>query len=89
MSVQRTPMTRQGYEKLRDELDRLRRVERPSITRAIAVGASLPLEPEELLPADRREVLRRRRCGQQEHAAQARRRTPSEALHHVALRRGV
>ena len=36
MSVQRTPMTRQGYEKLRDELDRLKRVERPSITRAIA-----------------------------------------------------
>ena len=29
-------MTRQGYEKLRDELDRLKRVERPSITRAIA-----------------------------------------------------
>ena len=36
MSVQRTPMTRQGYEKLRDELDRLKRVERHAITRAIA-----------------------------------------------------
>src|SRR3972149_133717 len=35
MSVQRTPMTRQGFEKLRDELDRLKRVERPAITRAI------------------------------------------------------
>jgi transcription elongation factor GreA len=36
MSVARTPMTRGGYEKLRDELDRLRRVERPAVTRAIA-----------------------------------------------------
>jgi transcription elongation factor GreA len=36
MVVQRTPMTRQGYEKLRDELDRLKRVERPAITKAIA-----------------------------------------------------
>ncbi|MEK7715728.1 MAG: transcription elongation factor GreA [candidate division NC10 bacterium] len=36
MSVQRTPMTRPGYEKLRDELDRLKRVERHAITRAIA-----------------------------------------------------
>jgi len=35
MSVQRTPMTRPGYEKLRDELDRLKRVDRPTITRAI------------------------------------------------------
>lgn len=35
MAVQRTPMTRAGYEKLRDELDRLKRVERPAITRAI------------------------------------------------------
>ncbi len=35
MSVQRTPMTRPGYEKLREELDRLKRVERPAITRAI------------------------------------------------------
>jgi transcription elongation factor GreA len=29
-------MTRQGYEKLRDELDRLKRVERHAITKAIA-----------------------------------------------------
>lgn len=36
MSVQRTPMTRAGYERLRGELDRLKRVERPAITRAIA-----------------------------------------------------
>ncbi len=36
MSVQRTPMTRAGYERLKEELDRLKRVERPSITRAIA-----------------------------------------------------
>ncbi len=36
MAVERTPMTRQGYEKLRDELDRLKRIERPSITKAIA-----------------------------------------------------
>ena len=36
MSVQRTPMTRDGYSRLRDELDRLKRVERPAITKAIA-----------------------------------------------------
>src|SRR5207253_11258129 len=36
MSIQRTPMTRPGYERLRDELDRLKRVERHAITRAIA-----------------------------------------------------
>ena len=36
MAVQRTPMTRAGYERLKEELDRLKRVERPSITRAIA-----------------------------------------------------
>jgi transcription elongation factor GreA len=29
-------MTRTGYERLRDELDRLKRVERPAITKAIA-----------------------------------------------------
>jgi transcription elongation factor GreA len=40
MSVARTPMTRPGYEKLRDELDRLKRVERPAITRAIAEARS-------------------------------------------------
>jgi transcription elongation factor GreA len=36
MAVTRTPMTRAGYEKLSEELDRLKRVERPTITRAIA-----------------------------------------------------
>src|SRR5262245_59069083 len=36
MSVQRTPMTRLGYERLRDELDRLKRVDRHAITKAIA-----------------------------------------------------
>lgn len=36
MSVQRTPMTRPGYKKLRDELDRLKRIERHAITKAIA-----------------------------------------------------
>src|SRR6266513_3937544 len=36
MSVPRTPMTRSGYEKLKEELERLKRVERHAITRAIA-----------------------------------------------------
>jgi transcription elongation factor GreA len=36
VSIQRTPMTRAGYDKLAAELDRLKRVERPAITRAIA-----------------------------------------------------
>jgi len=36
MAVQRTPMTRQGYDHLKEELERLKRVERPAITRAIA-----------------------------------------------------
>lgn len=36
MAIQRTPMTRPGYNRLRDELERLKRVERPAITRAIA-----------------------------------------------------
>ena len=35
MSVQRTPMTRPGYEHLREEVERLKK-ERPSIVRAIA-----------------------------------------------------
>src|SRR5256886_14426273 len=36
MSVPRTPMTRPGYEKLKDELEHLKRVERHAITKAIA-----------------------------------------------------
>ena len=36
MTIARTPMTRPGFEKLRDELDRLKRVERPAIQKAIA-----------------------------------------------------
>jgi transcription elongation factor GreA len=36
MSVQRTPMTRVGFERMRDELDRLKRIERPAIIKAIA-----------------------------------------------------
>lgn len=36
MSVQRTPMTRPGFEKMRDELDHLKRVERHSIIKQIA-----------------------------------------------------
>jgi len=36
MALQRTPMTRTGFEHLRDELDRLKRVERPTIIKAIA-----------------------------------------------------
>ena len=35
MSIQRTPMTRTGYDRLRDEVERLKK-ERPSIVRAIA-----------------------------------------------------
>jgi transcription elongation factor GreA len=40
MSMQRTPMTRTGFERLRDELDRLKRVERPTIIKAIAEARS-------------------------------------------------
>src|SRR5262245_43965466 len=36
MSTPRTPMTRSGFERLSEELDRLKRVERPAITKAIA-----------------------------------------------------
>ncbi|HEV8639700.1 MAG TPA: transcription elongation factor GreA [Methylomirabilota bacterium] len=36
MSGQRTPMTRGGYDKLSAELDRLKRAERPAISKAIA-----------------------------------------------------
>ncbi|MBI2207409.1 MAG: transcription elongation factor GreA [Candidatus Rokubacteria bacterium] len=34
--MQRTPMTRAGYDRLKDELDHLKRVARPSIIKAIA-----------------------------------------------------
>ncbi|HZE36860.1 MAG TPA: transcription elongation factor GreA [Candidatus Eisenbacteria bacterium] len=34
--MQRTPMTREGHNRLKEELDRLKRIERPAITRAIA-----------------------------------------------------
>jgi len=36
MAVQRTPMTRPGFEKLSAELERLERTERPAIIKAIA-----------------------------------------------------
>ena len=36
MAIQRTPMTRPGFEKLSAELDKLKRIERPSIVKAIA-----------------------------------------------------
>ena len=36
MVMPRTPMTRAGYETLKAELERLKRIERPSITKAIA-----------------------------------------------------
>jgi transcription elongation factor GreA len=36
MPVQRTPMTRTGFDRLKDELERLKRVERPTIIKAIA-----------------------------------------------------
>jgi transcription elongation factor GreA len=36
MSIQRTPMTRPGHNRLKEELERLKRVERPAISRAIA-----------------------------------------------------
>src|SRR5207249_894784 len=35
-AIQRTPMTRPGYERLKEELERLKRVERHAISRAIA-----------------------------------------------------
>lgn len=36
MAIQRTPMTRPGYDRLKSELERLKKEERPAITRAIA-----------------------------------------------------
>lgn len=40
MAIKRTPMTRQGHERLRAELERLKREERPRITKAIAEARS-------------------------------------------------
>lgn len=40
MAIQRTPMTRQGYERLKEELERLKREERPRITKAIEEARS-------------------------------------------------
>jgi transcription elongation factor GreA len=40
MAMPRTPMTRTGYEKLKEELERLKRIERPAITKAIAEARS-------------------------------------------------
>ena len=36
MAIQRTPMTRAGFDRLRDELERLKKVDRLAISRAIA-----------------------------------------------------
>ena len=36
MSIQRTPMTRSGYDRLREEVDRLKK-ERPNIVRALSL----------------------------------------------------
>src|ERR671937_482568 len=36
MAMHRTPMTRQGYNRLKEDLERLKKVERPAITRALA-----------------------------------------------------
>ena len=36
MAIQRTPMTRAGYDKLKDELERLKHVDRHAIIKAIA-----------------------------------------------------
>jgi transcription elongation factor GreA len=35
MAIQRTPMTRTGHERLKSELDRLKKIERPAISKAI------------------------------------------------------
>lgn len=40
MAIQRTPITRQGYSRLKEELERLKKVERPRITKAIAEARS-------------------------------------------------
>ena len=40
MAIKRTPMTRQGYARLQAEIERLKKVERPRITKAIAEARS-------------------------------------------------
>ena len=40
MAIQRTPMTRQGFERLKAELERLKKEERPRVTNAIAEARS-------------------------------------------------
>lgn len=40
MAIQRTPMTREGHGRLQAELERLKKVERPRITKAIAEARS-------------------------------------------------
>lgn len=40
MAIQRTPMTRQGFERLKSELGRLKKEERPRVTKAIAEARS-------------------------------------------------
>lgn len=40
MAVQRTPMTREGFDRLRTEFERLKKEERPRITKAIAEARS-------------------------------------------------
>ncbi len=40
MAIKRTPMTRQGHTRLQAELERLKKVERPRITNAIAEARS-------------------------------------------------
>ena len=57
MSVQRTPMTRTGYERLKDELERLKRMERPTIIKAIAEArAHGDLSRERRVPRGAREA---------------------------------
>jgi len=40
MAIQRTPVTQQGFDRLKAELERLKREERPRITKAIAEARS-------------------------------------------------
>jgi len=40
VAIQRTPMTRQGFERLKAELERLKKEERPRVTKAIAEARS-------------------------------------------------